>query len=447
MTSNEGHSVVPFALGLLHSFTPPAWLSTDDRLHGGDWWNGRYFVETAQRLEAACLDFMFFHDTQAVQRRADGSMAPALRWAATAPAHDPLVLLPILAYETRHIGLIGTASTTFNNPYQLARTFGTLDNIANGRIGWNIVTSYESDAALNFGMDALPGRENRYDRADDFLDVTSKLWTAWEPDAVIADLETDTYVDGSKVHDVNHEGPFYKSKGPLNVMRSPQGVPYLAQAGASERGREFAAQHAEMVFSIAAGSIDEAREFRDDIRARAAAHGRDPDDIKVVYGCNVTFLPDDWDPNEPLPVTAAQFGSQLEWYSSALGIDLSLFPLDEPFPADTPPPTAAIRTMFDMLVETGKNGMTLREAITAATKPRNPAGFRGTPEQVAEQMIEFMAGVGGDGIMISREWDYNALFLDNLTERLVPALQRAGATRTDYVEGATLRESMRGPRV
>ncbi|HWI22994.1 MAG TPA: NtaA/DmoA family FMN-dependent monooxygenase [Baekduia sp.] len=440
--ANGAHKRQPFALGILQSFTPPAWLASDDRLHGGDWWDGDYYVETTKRLEDAEFDFVFYHDTLAVQRRSDGSMDAALRWAATAPAHDPLCLLPVLGRATDRIGLLGTASTTFSNPYQVARTFSTLDSLTRGRIGWNIVTSFEGDAAANFGLDVLPDHSERYDRADEFVEVTKKLWNAWEEGAVIADLESDTYVDASKVHSVDHVGKHFRSRGPLNTQRSPQVVPFLAQAGASPRGRDFAAKHAEFVFAVPGIDVDAAREIREDLRRRAELAGRDPDDLMVVFGCNVAFEPDDWDPEVPVPVTDAQFYSQLEWWSASINFDLATLPLDEPIPADLP--GAGITSMFQTLAEMGRMGKTLRQSIESFAKSRG--GFRGTPEQVAGQMMDFMDAVGGDGIMLTREWEYNAAFLDAATDRMAPALVKAGVIGTETRTGNTLRARMRSIR-
>jgi len=429
-----------FLVGVLEAFTPPAWLARDDREFGLDSWaSGEHYVYAAQRMEAAKLDFVFYHDTLAVQRNADGDMTPALKWSATAPAHDPLHLLPVLAHATEHIGLIGTASTTYDHPFRLARAFSTMDSIAGGRIGWNIVTSFEEGAAANFGVDTR-GHDERYERADEFVTVAKRLWEAWEPDAVVADLATDTFVDGSKVHSVDHVGKYYRSRGPLNTQRSPQGSPMLAQAGQSEQGREFAAKHAEFVFTVDAGSVESAKAYRDDIRARAAKHGRDPDDVKVIFGLEVNFTREGADEEERAAVTDAQFGSQLEWWSSTVNLDLSRLPLDEPFPVDTPP--SGIHGLFQTLVDRSREGLTIRETIMRFI--RGTSNFEGTPEEVAQQIIDFMAAVGGDGVMISRVWMHNAQFLDDMTERLLPALQRAGVTRTEYEPGQTLRQRVLG---
>ncbi|HWI21653.1 MAG TPA: NtaA/DmoA family FMN-dependent monooxygenase [Baekduia sp.] len=433
----------PFVLGTLESFTVPAWLAAEDRLHGEDWSSGRYFVEKAKRLEAAKLDFMFFLDTLAVRRRSDGSLAGALTHAATAPQHDPLPLISMLAGTTAHIGLVATASTTFYNPYQLARTFSTIDSLSGGRAGWNIVTSYERGEALNFGVE-LPDHDERYDRADEFLDLAKQLWAAWDPDAVVADIEAETYIDPDKVRSVDFVGRYYRSAGPLNTIRSPQGMPFLAQAGASPRGRDFAAKHAELTFVLPTDSFDDSKAARDDIRARAQRFGRDPGEISVIYGFNVIFERDGWDQDVPPQVTDAQIGAVLEQMSQGFDIDLSAFPLDQALPTDLPP--SGVTSMFERLIEMARRGLTLRESLAAFSKPGDSTSLRGTPEQVAEQMIGFVDEVGGDGIMITNEMATNAAFLDDLTERLVPALREAGAIRHDYLPGATFRESMRSLR-
>ncbi|HWH25131.1 MAG TPA: NtaA/DmoA family FMN-dependent monooxygenase [Pseudolysinimonas sp.] len=439
-----------FSIGTLQQFSDPYWGRADYPADAPDWTTGQSFIDQARQLEEAKFDYVFFLDVQAVVRDTQGSMEAALKVASTAP--DPMYLLPLLAQATRHIGLIATASTTFYSPFMLARAFSTLDSIARGRVGWNIVTSYEEHEAKNYGLtETLPHAE-RYERADEFVEVARKLWESWEPDAVIRDLETMTYTDASRVHSVDHVGKYFRSQGPLVTSPSPQRVPFLAQAGASPRGRDFAAKHAELTFVNSAGvSTDDLKAARDDIRARAVSAGRNPDDINVTFSFLQQFLPDDFDQSLPVPISQQAYEFALLAMCQTLNLDLTAFPADEPFPVDTPP--SGVTSMFENMIGASKRGLTLREAVTeqfVGVDPKMPArdapGFHGTPEQVADKALEFMDAVGGDGIMLTGDIGSGDAFTERVTERFMPRLRAGGAIREDYVDGMTLRESMKSLR-
>lgn len=427
-----------FNIAMLTSFGSPAWQASEDRLHGGDWWNGRFFVELAQRLEAAKFDFLFFEDTSTVAFQAGGTMDNDLRFSTYTPKHDPLSLLPLLAGATKHIGLVATASTTFYPPYILARQLATVDHLSGGRVGWNVVTSAESTAAQNFNMDDLPNHSTRYEIADEFLDVAKKLWTSWEPDALVRDLRNNTHVDPTKVREVNHKGKHFQVRGPLNVMRSPQGQPVIVQAGSSERGRDFAAKHAEVVFAPAEG-VEAMKAFRDDVRERARKQGRSPDDVKVMFAAPLQFRPDDQPPGTPMQMTDAQVDYAMAFFSATFNMDLSQFDRDKPLPPDVEP--SGHTGMFMELKHLCESGMTLKEAIVAM-QTGGAESWYGSPEELAERIIEVMDVVGGDGLMIVHWTRLTKAYLDNLTLRLVPLLQKAGVMRTEY-RGNTLRESLK----
>lgn len=439
-----------FSVGILNAFRDPYWDEGSYPVGEPDWSTGHHFLEYARQLEAAKVDYLFFLDTQAVVRRKDGSMDSSLK--VRPPTPDPMCLLPVLAHGTEHIGLISTASTTFYPPFLLARALSTLDSMSGGRIGWNIVTSYEEGEMLNYGLREVPEPEERYERADEFLALTRKLWESWEPGAVLRDLETRTYTDASKVHSVDHVGKYFRSRGPLVTQRSPQGVPYLAQAGASPRGRDFAAKHAELTFVSSGGvSTDDLRATRDDLRDRARRHGRDPDDLNVTFSVPLRFLDDDFDQSKPVPVPDHEFALFLNAMSQTLNTDLSQFPADKPFPVDTPP--AGVQSMFESFVGASKRGLTLRDAVIEqclGVDPKQPAkaapGFHGTPEQVADKVIEFMDQVGGDGVMLHGNTGFGAQFEERFAKRFMPRLRDAGVVRSDYIDGATLRENMQGLR-
>ena len=234
----------------------------------------RHYVRTARIAEAAKFDAVFLADNASIADQIDFRPITAL---------EPTILLASIAAATSHIGIIGTASTSYNEPYNIARRFATLDHVSGGRAGWNVVTTADLGSARNFGRDAVPDHAGRYARAAEFTGVVKALWDSWEDNAIVADKHTGLFVDPDKVHAIAHRGTHFSVQGPLNVPRSPQGHPVLVQAGASGDGRELAARHAEAVFS-ASQSFDESLAYSRDLKARAAAFGRGPDAVKVLAG-------------------------------------------------------------------------------------------------------------------------------------------------------------------
>ncbi|WP_040167363.1 NtaA/DmoA family FMN-dependent monooxygenase [Microbacterium gorillae] len=428
-----------FHFAFFSDFAPPAWWALSDRLNGGDWWNGEFHEQVAQRAEAAKFDFLFFSDVSGLTTSMGGTPEAALKHTTTI-YQDPVPFIARLSGSTSEIGLVATASTSWNHPYQLARAFSTIDSLSNGRAGWNIVTSADLDSARNFGLDEMPPPEVRYDSADEFVDVAKKLWDAWEPDAIVRDEDTNTYADADKVHSIDHEGAFYKVKGPLNSVRSPQGRPLLVQAGASERGRDFAARNADVVFQSSELGPAAMKEFRDDIRRRAAAFGRNPDDVKVTWAAFVHVTPTTPDGTPPAPPTDAELGRALASWSAMTQTDLTKLPLDEPFPLDLEP--KAYKGMFEELRETARRGVPLRDAVMEWYSGHG-TGYHGTPAEIADQMEAVMAEVEGDGFLIVAAHLMSPAYLDGVFDGLVPELQRRGLMQTEYAPG-TLRERIRG---
>lgn len=428
-----------FHLGYFTKFGKPAWALDAQKSIGSNWPDGSYHIALAKKLESAKFDFILFEDTTIVADKYGGSMELDLKHAILAPKHDPLPLLPLMAHETSNIGLISTASTTFYEPFVLARLFSTLDSLTGGRVGWNIVTSSETNAAKNIGLDALPGHAERYASADDFLEVVGKLWESWEEGALVADEETGVYVDYTKVHTVDHVGKYYKSRGPLNTLRSPQVKPFLCQAGASDRGRDFAAKNAEMVVGLTVAGLDSMKELRKDIRARAKSFGRDPDDIKVIYLANQLHFtgtePQDEETKQRLAQAAFEYSITMS--ASSMDIDFAQYDLDGPMDQNM---TAGGHTSaLDLIKEAGAKGATLREVFSHGDG-YSGLDLTGTPEEIAEKMSDAMDEIGGDGFIL--EGGELAAHTDIITEHLVPALRRRGAVRTEYTRG-TLRDNMR----
>lgn len=426
-----------FHLGYFTKFGATSWPGTGKEF-GSQWADGSYHVELAKMLEAAKFDFMFFEDTLIVSDTYGGSMELDLKNAVLAPKNDPLPLLPVVAQGTNHIGLVATASTTFYPPYLLARALSTIDSLTKGRVGWNIVTSSERNAAANFGLDKLPPPTVRYDIADEYLELARQLWDSWDEDALVADPETGVYVDHTKVHTINFEGEHFRSRGPLNTLRSPQGRPVLAQAGASERGRTFSAKNAEVILGLMKGGVPGMKAYREDIRRRVEAEGRDPDSVKVMYLTPVNIIPEGGAVERTETQKHSDFEHNIVMTSSSLDIDFSKYDLDKPVPEDLE--AGGHTSALDQMKQASREyGLTLRQMFDG---PRGGSGmeFSGTAQEVAAQMMAVMDEVGGDGFLIEGS-GYNHQ-LPDLLNGVIPELQSAGAVRTEYV-GRTFREILR----
>src|SRR5258708_2294412 len=252
--------------------------------HGYDWTNPDLFQDGARALERACFDLLILEDTSAVPYTYKNSMDFYLNHAAMTPQFDPVVLTAFLIAATKHIGLAPPLTPPFYPPWLLARTLATLDHSSNGRIGWNIVTATSDAAAQNYGYDKQFEHDLRYDMADEYIDLVSQLWDAWAPDAVVMDEENETFIDPRKVKALHFEGKHYKSRGPLNVPRSPQGKPVFVTPGGSPRGRKFSGRNAEVVLA-GGSSIAEMKDYRDEVNKHAATFGRDPTKVKSMFTC------------------------------------------------------------------------------------------------------------------------------------------------------------------
>jgi FMN-dependent oxidoreductase (nitrilotriacetate monooxygenase family) len=305
----------------------------------------------------------------------------------------------------------------------------TMDHLARGRMGWNIVTSAEDRAAQNFGLDQLYEHDLRYEMANEYLDLVCRLWDSWEPDAVVRDRERGVYADADKVHRVDFEGRFYKSRGPLNTVRPPQGRPVLCQAGASPPGRDFAAKYADTI--VAPGTtVEQMKEYRADIRARIEGHGRKPDDCKVLFLIAPVVgetVEEARERNARWAADPAHIEYVLAEISSITEIDFSQFDLDQPLPEVA---TNGERGTLEHFAKKGA-GKTLRELAIAGLS--DSVELVGTPETVADKMESVMDEVGGDGFLItSPVMRLNRRYITEITDGLVPELQRRGLTRTTY---------------
>jgi FMN-dependent oxidoreductase (nitrilotriacetate monooxygenase family) len=427
----------PFHLAWFTNFTAGDWLTPIN--HGGSPWDGKFYVEMAQAMERACFDYIMLEDTLMVTEAYKGTSEAALKHCLQVPKHDPIPLAALIAGGTNRMGVVATMSTMAYPPFMLARVSTTLDHIAGGRFGWNIVTSGEDAAAQNFGMEELPPREARYAMADEYVDLVCRLWDSWKPDAVIKDRERGVYADHTKVHPIHFKGDFFQCRGPLNTVPSPQGRPVFVQAGGSPRGRAFAAKHADSIIATANG-IDGMKQYRDEVRGHAVRFGRNPDDIKVLY----LVYPVLGETSEEARAKYKRMVNSPSFIEAALAsvgsvtdIDFSQFSLDEPLPRLT---TNGEQGSLDKFAQWG-SGKTLRQL--ASERFDSALDLIGTPDEVAERMGAAIEAIGGDGFLISTPFQrISRRFITEVCEGLVPALQRRGLARTAY-EGDTLREVLR----
>jgi FMN-dependent oxidoreductase (nitrilotriacetate monooxygenase family) len=353
---------------------------------------------------------------------------------------EPLTLLAALAATTERIGLIATASTTYGQPYDVARRFAGLDHVSGGRAGWNIVTSAGDALARNYGQDRQAAHADRYRDAEEFVEVVTALWDSWEDDARVVDKEEGVFIEESRVHRIDHHGERFAVEGPLDVPRSPQGHPVKVQAGSSPRGRDFAARHAEAVFT-AQLTKEGAQEFYADLKARVAAHGRDPDGVKILPGLvPVVGATDEeaYAEHERLE-SYASVTSGLSMLSFVFGADLSGLDLDAPLPpaiADREAEGHQSRTA--LLVDFAReHELTVRELIARTSGGRGHRVLIGDGETVADSLQEWLEEGAADGFNLMPPTLPGGLVA--FTEHVVPELQRRGIFRREY-EGRTLRD-------
>jgi len=417
-------------------------------IHTGAWrypgaypdanFNFGHLKRFAQTLERGRFDAFFMADHLAVLNMP----VEALKRSHTVTSFEPFTLLSALAGATERIGLVATASTTFDAPYHIARRFASLDHISGGRAGWNIVTTSNPDAALNFGLEEHMEHGERYDRAREFYDVVTGLWDSWADDAFIRDVEAGIYFDPAKLHVLDHKGPHLSVRGPLNIARTPQGWPVIVQAGASDSGRQLAAETAEMVFA-AGSTLAAGQRFYADVKGRMQAIGRDRDHLKILPGAFVVV----GDTAEEARAKRAMLDSLVHYESAiaslsiALGTDASGFDPDAPLPPI--PETNASKTGRERVLELAeREGLTVRQ-LAQRLGGYSGLAFVGTPVTIADEMEEWLEARGSDGFNVM--FPYLPGGLDDFVDRVVPELQRRGLFRTEY-EGTTLRDHLGLPR-
>jgi alkanesulfonate monooxygenase len=367
----------------------------------------------------------------------------ALKRSHTATSFEPFTLLAALSQATEHIGLMATGSTTFDAPYHIARRFASLDHISGGRAGWNIVTTSNPDAAMNFGLDEHMEHSERYRRAREFYDVVTGLWDSWADDAFVRDVANGTFFDPDKMHVLNHKGEFLSVRGPLNIARPIQGWPVIVQAGASEPGRQLAAETAEAVFT-ALPNMKAGQAFCADIKGRAEKVGRSRDHIKILPGCFVVV----GDTVEEAKAKRAKLDSLVDYanaigsLSIALGTDASKFDPDSPLPDDIPESNASKSGRERAIALAKRENLTVRQ-LAQRLGGRDGLSMVGTAKTIADEMEEWLTTEASDGFTV--QFPYLPGGLDDFVDRVIPELQRRGLFRREY-EGATLRENLGLPR-
>ena len=392
-----------------------------------------HYVELGRIAERGRLDSVFFADGLAVGPNVHRN---------TQAVFEPITLLTAIAAATTHVGLIATASTSYYEPYLLARAFASLDRISGGRAGWNIVTSGTDAEAANFGLDKVRAHADRYGRATEFLDVALALWDSWESDAIRLDPASGVFADATKVHRADHVGEHFRVAGPLNVPGSPQGRPVLVQAGSSESGKVFAAQYAEAVFT-AQRTLADGQEFYADLKGRLATYGRRPEDLAVLPGFEPFIAPTTAEARaleqEFTDLISPDYA--LRQLSGMLGVDLTDHPLDALLPPI--PPVDSIegnKSRYQLVrnLAEGEN-LTVRELIGRLGGGRGHRTFAGTPVEVADEIQTWFEQGAADGFNIMPP--YLPGGLDVFVDTVVPILQDRGLFRREY-EGATLRENL-----
>lgn len=418
MSEREMHLGI-FILGTGHHLA--AWRHPEVPADGAE--DLQFYKKVAQLAEKGKLDMLFL---------SDGLTFHQLSHPAEQVRLEPLTLLSALAAVTEHIGLAATASTTYNEPFHIARKFSSIDHLSNGRAGWNVVTSYYEEEAKNFNLKEHLAHDLRYERAEEFVGVVKGLWNSWEEDALLRDKVTGVYFDPAKLHPLHHQGKYYAVQGPLNSSRSPQGQPVIIQAGSSEPGMRLAAKTAEVIFT-AQQTLEEAQQFYRKVKQQVREFDRNPDHVKILPGVTPIIGETEQEAKEKYEqlqdLIVPEVG--LDFLSDYLGgIDLSAYSLDEPLPTDIPE-TNGNKSRRQLIIDLAKReNLTIRQLYKRVAGARGHRIIFGTPQQIADQLEEWFIREGADG--------YNIMFpslpgsLVEFVEQVVPILQERGLYKKEY---------------
>jgi len=389
-----------------------------------------YVLDLARKAEQAKIDFLFV---------ADGLYITPQSIPHFLNRFEPITLLSALSLVTQKIGLVATLSTSYSEPFTVARQFASLDHLSGGRVGWNVVTSPLEGSAKNFSRSTHPEHDERYRVASEYLQVVKGLWDSWEGDAFVRDKQSGEFFAADKLHTLNHKGHYFSVQGPLNVGRSPQGRPIVFQAGASEAGKAFAAEAADAIYTRQE-TLEQAREFREDVRRRLVARGRDADDIRVFQGISVIIGETEQDAERRYQQTAelVTIDKALEYLGRYFEHhDFSQYALDEAFPDIGELGSNSFRSTTDKIKQNARErGLTLRQAALEEATPRPT--FLGTAQQVAEGLANWFLQGATDGFIVRGG---TPTAFDDFVAQVIPLLQARGIYRKEY-EGETLRENL-----
>jgi FMN-dependent oxidoreductase (nitrilotriacetate monooxygenase family) len=421
---------------------PASWRHPESRT---DFLSADYYAEIARILERGRFHLAFFDDRLAMPDRYGNDHAHTVEYGIRCVKLDPIVVLMVMGAASERLGLGATCSTTYYEPFHVARMFGTVDHMTGGRAAWNVVTSLNDGEALNMGRDEVLEHDLRYDRADEFMEVVLGHWDAWEDEALIVDKQQPRFADASKVHRLDYVGEFYRSRGPFTVPRSAQGHPVVIQAGQSGRGRRFAGRWGEVIFS-SAPTIELGQRSHALLRSEAEHAGRDPDELRVcnlvmpVCGATRSEAEDKMAALEQLPLEI----DQLSLLSEALNFDFSTKAMDEPLSDEEIASLSGLQSIRDRVVRlSGKANPTLREFLRYSPRGRVDDAIVGGPREIADALEEQFSSRACDGFVVAATHVPGAY--EEFVRYVVPELQRRGLFHTEY-EGATLRENLGLPR-
>jgi long-chain alkane monooxygenase len=421
----------------VNSHATGMWRNPKDKVNW-DWTRPPYWQHMARTMERGLFDAIFIADELAPYNNYEGSSDACVKYAVQCPTHEPSTLVPILTAATEKLGVGVTLSTAFEHPYSMVRRLSSLDHLSGGRVAWNIVSSYSKSEWDAYGA-TMSLRQDRYARMEEYMELCYKLWGSWEPDAIVADKASGIYADPAKVHEVLHEGEYFRCRGRSFVSRSPQGQPVLWQAGSSDRGRDFAAKHAEAVFAVHP-TVERMRQYTDDLNQRLyGKFERRPGSVKLIYGLQTVVAETRSEARDKYERIKAQIPLEgaLAWISGHFGPDFSKYSLDEPVQNIEIP---GIQGLFEsILYAKGGEPLTVREAALYYAQGMGMPVAVGTPSDIADQMEHYMDDGGADGFMLIAT--YTPGCFEEFVDLVVPELQRRGRYRRRYPAG-TLRENL-----
>lgn len=414
--------------------------------YSGTTMNFNQVLDLTKIAERGKFDLVFLADGNGVRNLTNPELMAAMTPTDRPAVFEPVALLSALAIHTQRIGLVATATTTYESPYLLARKFATLDHLSGGRSGWNVVTTSSPEDALNFSRGEHVAKDLRYQRAIEFVTVAKGLWDSWADDAFTENKASGQFLDPTRVHVLEHKGSHFSVRGPLNVARCPQGRPVLFSAGQSEDGRELAAAHSDCVFAVTS-TLESVLSLSEDLRARLEKHGRHRRDLRIIPGASIIVGRTAEEADEFYEELGSLISPALgiDYLSKAVSKDLSGYDLDAPFPELDPAELLGINSIrVEISRLARKNSMTIRQTYQHVIPSSGHVIFKGSPTQVADQMEDWYRTKACDGFLV--DFPVAPRDLQNFVDLVVPELQRRGLFRTEYA-GRTLRETMGLPAV